>query len=117
LEIGASSFPRGTTITVTVKNRRSSPIYGLSGQSFCTILDVQRLDGANWVSQARCVAGAPPVPVRIEPNPQVEVDLEPKLANERPLEPGVYRIQFGYRLGSHDGPSATVYSQTFTIDP
>jgi hypothetical protein len=87
VEVGASSFARATPIRATIQNRLSGPVYGLSGQSFCTILDVQKLEGGEWKSQARCVAGAPPVPIRIEPNSDIVIELEPKLANEQPLEP------------------------------
>jgi hypothetical protein len=113
-----SSYRSGESIIVNVVNSLSVPIYALTGQTYCTIVTVQRSVEGQWSAEGRCLVFAPPGWVEIAAGGHTVVEVRPRLPSDRPLAPGRYRVMLSFKAGSTSGPSATVFSSEFLIsDP
>ena len=113
-----SSYRSGESIIVNVMNSLSVPIYALTGQTYCTIVTVQRSVEGQWSAEGRCLVFAPPGWVEIAAGGHILVEVRPRLPSDRPLAPGRYRVMLSFTAGSTSGPSATVFSSEFLIsDP
>jgi len=110
-------YQAGEMIRVSIRNGLSVPIYGFTGQTYCSIVTVERKEGDSWQEQELCVAGAPPTNEEILSGKQITVDLLPRLAAENPLPPGAYRALLTYRVGSPSGDEGSAISKEFTIQP
>ncbi len=110
-----SSYGLGEPIVVTIVNSLSVPIYALSGQTYCTIVTVQRSEDGRWSTERRCLAFAPPGWTEIVPGRRTPVEVKSGLAFDRPLAPGRHRVLFTFNIGSPGGSSATVFSSEFLI--
>jgi hypothetical protein len=49
----------GESVRVTVRNASSRPIYAPLGQSFCTIITLQREEGGLWATEGACDGATP----------------------------------------------------------
>lgn len=53
------SYHRGESIVVTIHNELAAFIYAPRGQSYCSVVSVQRLDAEGWVAKDSCAARDP----------------------------------------------------------
>lgn len=109
------TYTLGETIIVTIRHDLAVPIYALTGQTYCTIVTIQRQVAAEWIAEGRCLAFGPPGWIEIPPNAPSAVDVRPRLPSDRALAPGRHRVVFAFRVGSSSGAVATVFSPEFLI--
>jgi len=110
-----ASYGTGQSIVVTIVNGLSVPIYALSGQTYCTIVTIQRHTDGQWGAEGRCLSYTPPGWVDIAARGSTLVEVRPRLPSDRPLGPGRYRAVLTFAVGSTTGPSATAFSSDFLI--
>lgn len=102
-------------IIVRIANRLTETVYAYSGRSYCTIVDVERVDGDGAKPVGACVAGAPPSAVEITGLSERRFELERFDPVFEPMGPGAYRIRFCYRRGVADAPERCIHSDEFAV--
>ena len=110
-----SSYDPGEMIVVSIVNTLSVPIYALTGQTYCTIVTVQRSVDGEWKSEGPCQSYAPPGWVEIGAGGTTRIEVMPRLHADQPLASGRCRAQLTFKVGSTNGRSATVFSSEFLI--
>ena len=111
-----STYRRGDTVLVSKTNGSSEMIRGQTGQTYCTIVSVERYVDGPWQMQGRGVAaGGPPGFVPIEAGGEMTVGVFPRLPSDRELVEGRYRIEFIFLVGSTSAPPQTAHSEEFTV--
>jgi hypothetical protein len=105
----------GEQIVVTISNDLPVPIYGQTGQTYCSVVSVQRKVDDQWNMEGRCAAAGPPGFIAIEAGRQMAVEIFPRFPSDRALDPGQYRIVFSFFVGSTAGPRQAVQSEEFVI--
>ncbi|MBS1786860.1 MAG: hypothetical protein JST85_04020 [Acidobacteria bacterium] len=106
-------------INATVVNESSETIQTWDKRSFCSIFQLQILDGNQWNDTAFCPFKAPSLPVYIAPNSKFGVQLNPVQTIE-PLKAGTYRLALTFRFVSGNIPlsdSYVVQTQEFRMVP
>lgn len=106
-------------INATVVNESSETIQTWDKRSFCSIFQLQILDGNQWNDTAFCPFKAPSLPVSIAPNSKFGVELHPEQTIE-PLKAGTYRLALTFRFVSGNIPlsdSYVVQTQEFRLVP
>jgi len=92
-----------------VTNGLHRAIYTQDAKSDCSILLLQRFDGASWTDVSGCALGRPPAVVVIDASHARAVTIDPgsiNFANGMPtasLPAGTYRLQLTYGFGAQDG--------------
>ena len=117
VQVTTSSLTYGLSepVVVTIVNGLSVPIHALTGQTYCTIVTVQRNVNGEWNPEGRCLAAGPPGWVSIAAGDRTVVDVRPRLPSDRPLAPNRHRIMFTFRQNSTENLSRTVFSAEFRI--
>jgi hypothetical protein len=110
-----SNYHPGETIIVAIANTLSLPIYALTGQTYCTIVTVERIIDSEWNSQGACQSYAPPGWVKIASGTTTRIEVMPRLPNDQPLAAGRCRVKFTFKVRSTNGRSDTVFSSEFLI--
>lgn len=110
-----SSYAPLEPIVVTVVNGLSVPIYALTGQTYCTIVTVQRSVNGQWNPEGRCLVAGPPGWVSIAPGDRTVVDVRPRLPSDQPLASNRHRVVFTFKPESTEGTNITVFSAEFRI--
>jgi hypothetical protein len=102
-------------VVVTIVNGLSFPIYALTGQSYCSIVTVQRNLNGKWNPEGRCMVAGPPGWLSIAPGERTVVDVRPRLPSDQPLASNRHRVAFTFKAKSTDGTSSTVFAAEFLI--
>jgi hypothetical protein len=110
-----SSYDPGEMIAVSIVNTLSVPIYALTGQTYCTIVTVERSINSKWKSEGACQSYAPPGWVEIAAGATTKIEVMPRLPADQPLPAGRYRARLTFKVGSTNGRSATVLSSEVLI--
>lgn len=111
------SYVLNDMILTTVVNDSPETIQTWDKRSFCSIAQLQVLDGNQWNDTGFCPLKAASFPVNIPPRSKLELIMNPTQTIE-PLKPGVYRIALTFRFVSENIPlsdSFVVYSQEFRM--
>jgi len=114
-----TGYTVGDLMTAVVINESDETIQAFDKRSFCTILQLQALDGNQWNDTAFCPFKAPSLPVNIAPGTKFEVPLQPTLSISA-LNAGIYRVALTFRFVIGNTPlsdSYTVYSSQFRLAP
>lgn len=105
-------------IVIKITNDQEQAIVAEDHKSYCTVLNIQRQEGDNWVNVAPCLLLSPIRLIKIGSRE----DLFVKIANEDAasrLTPGTYRLELTYsgvdNAGQPAGSPVTVYGATFTV--
>lgn len=109
------SYQFRDTIIVTITNNLSVSIYAVAGQTYCTIVSLERRSDDQWHREGACAVGAPPGFMAVAAGAQRRVEVAPATAFDRHLVPGSYRVAFSFFIGSTAGPQETVHSPDFVI--
>ncbi|MGH9802574.1 MAG: hypothetical protein ACRD82_19590, partial [Blastocatellia bacterium] len=111
------SYLLSDVITTTVVNDSAETIQTWDKRSFCSIVQMQVLDGNQWNDTAFCPFKAPSLPVNIQPGSKMDVALHPAQTIEA-LKVGTYRIALTFRFVSGNVPlsdSFVINSQQFRL--
>lgn len=105
-------------VIVKVNNDLDRTIVAEDHKSYCSILYVQKQDGANWVNVATCLLATPTRLIKIGSHEDYFV----KIANDDTasrLTPGTYRLELTYMMadstGQPTGTPMTIYGPTFSV--
>lgn len=112
-----TGYTVGDVMTAVVINESDETIQAFDKRSFCTILQLQAMDGNQWNDTAFCPFKAPSLPVNIAPGTKFEVPLQPTLSIST-LNAGIYRVALTFRFVIGNSPisdSYTVYSSQFRL--
>lgn len=105
-------------VVIKVANEMNQTIVAADHKSYCSILYVQKQDGASWVNVAPCLLLTPTRLVKINPGEEVFMKIANEDASSR-LLPGTYRLELTYSAadgaGQPMGNPLTVQSATFTV--
>lgn len=108
-------------ITAVISNHAEHAIQSLDEQSYCTIVQLQRQAGDQWVLTAPCPLARPPVPVNIGAGETKLVRLPPGPQASEAKEPGVYRLALTFtgldENGKPIGHPLTIFSPLFRVNP
>jgi hypothetical protein len=110
-----ASYDPNQPVVVKIANGLDSPVYALSGQTYCSIITVERLVNENWSPEGRCLVYGPPGWIEIAAGSALSIEIKPPLPSDQPLAPGQHRVNFSFRVGSRSGSSETVFSSVFLI--
>jgi hypothetical protein len=115
-----SVYDVGQNIKVTVANNTEYDLLTSGGRTDCTIVYLQKLSGRNWVNVAECPLLIITRMIKITSRQKVTFQL-PDESLTKSLEPGVYRLEFGYFVVDNGGqtirPESKVYSAQLHILP
>ncbi len=113
LQVGAASYPAGSTVHVTIKNQSNQTINFADHQTNCTVLTVQRQVGDSWQAMAPC---RQMIVTRLHAL-SAGASMDVSITTTGPWSAGVYRARLDYRGGSETVPgrTATVYSSEFSL--
>lgn len=124
MSLGAARYSVGAPIVVVVINGLDRSIFTDDSKADCSIVTLQRQDGASWNNIVGCAQQRPPATVAIGSARARTMTLRPTSVNfealeesRRPLTSGTYRAQYTYRFdanGSGPDPLAAV-SDSFKI--
>jgi hypothetical protein len=107
--VSARSYKPRVPIGAVVTNGLRHAIYTQDTKSDCSILLLQRLDGASWADVSGCALGRPPAVVAIGASHARTVAIDPgsiNFANGSPtatLPPGTYRLRLTYGFSFQEG--------------
>ncbi len=111
------SYVLNDAINATVVNDSSETIQTWDKRSFCSVLQLQILDGNQWNDTGFCPIKAPSLPITIAPGSKFSVQMIPSEIIE-PLKVGTYRIALTFMFVSGNVPLSdtfVVYSQQFQL--
>jgi hypothetical protein len=117
------SYRAGATVSATIANGLSHPIFTTDFKTACTIALLQRQASGAWTDIIGCRLGRPTATVTIGPGAARTVEFDPHSFHLTHGDTGLafgagsYRLKFTYRLESApegDEP-LTAYSAEFTI--
>jgi hypothetical protein len=113
LQVGATSYPLGSVISVTIKNQSGQTIFFADHLTNCTVLLLQRQVANSWEPIALCKLS---IATHIHSSKAGE-SLEVKLTSSEQWPTGTYRARLDYGAGSQAGLGApkTVYSSEFHV--
>jgi hypothetical protein len=105
-------------ITAIIRNG-AAPARILDENSFCTIVQLQRLDGGEWVQVAPCPLERVAIPTYLKPGEVRRVPLPPDNTSVVNWAPGRYRLAVTYTgtdaSGAPVGPQILAVSPTFPV--
>lgn len=105
----------GQPVVVKIANGLATPIYALSGQTYCTIVTVQRYVDSEWKPEGACQSYAPPGWVEIAAGGTTRVEVMSHVHADQSLPAGRCRAKLTFRVGSTSGQSSAVFSPEFLI--
>jgi len=111
-----SNYRQGEVVLVQIKNDLASSIYALSGQTYCTIVTVERFVNEQWNAEGRCRVLGPPGWVEIAASDTLSVKIKPILPSDQILTPGRHRAKLTFNVGSRSGSTQTGFSSDFKIN-
>lgn len=71
------SYRSGELIVVTISNDLATIIYAPPGQTYCSVVSVQRLEAGRWVTAGSCAAGGRALFVTVGPKREMRGVLGP----------------------------------------
>lgn len=108
-------------VTAIVRNGSDQAIQVWDGQSYCSIVQLQRRDGGDWLEVAPCLLERPTMPVIIAPHATRRVRLPGTAGPEAHKEAGLYRLALSFTgvddNGNAVGDPVTVTSPVFRVGP
>ncbi len=111
-------YLEGEQLAALITNDTSQPIWTTDFKSFCSIVNVQKLETNTWTNSAPCLLTIPSKQVRLAAREELIVKL-PNVTASPKLPAGTYRLEFVYQTadasGNPIGNPITVYSSTFNI--
>jgi hypothetical protein len=110
-----NAYCRTESIPIAIRNQSSNPIFVTSGQTFCTIVSLERRENASWQMVGRCPAGAPPGILTIAAGEERVISLGPNSHFYVPLVPGRYRLALAFAGGADGQNHRVIYSHEFDI--
>jgi hypothetical protein len=109
--------PRQPIVAVIRNGRAPARIY--DEESFCTIVQLQRLDGDNWALVAGCPLARAAMPTDLKPGQTITVALPPLGATAPDWPAGRYRLAVTYTVldtgGNPTGPAILATSEPFPV--
>lgn len=113
LQVGATNYPLGSVISVTIKNQGGQAIFFADHLTNCTVLLLQRQTANSWEPVALCKLS---IATHIH-SLKASESLEVKLTSSDQWSAGSYRARLDYGVGSQEGLGAptTVYSSEFHV--
>ncbi|MFN0108203.1 MAG: hypothetical protein ACKVZH_05050, partial [Blastocatellia bacterium] len=111
------SYVLNDIILTTVINDSTETIQTWDKRSFCSIAQLQVLDGNQWNDTGFCPFKAPSLPVYLPPGSKFEVPMHPSQTIE-PLKPGTYRTALTFKFVSGNIPLSDdfmTYTQEFRL--
>lgn len=130
IELNGMPYREVDVLSAALKSGLRQTIWGMNGQTDCSIVTLEQWTGTAWKPLPGCTSGLPLVPVPIEPGRSYAIQIDPRSLNLVRLAvnsllafgQGSYRIAFGYRLTRDFNPpghffDSVAYSQTFQISP
>ena len=113
LQVGATSYGSGSTISVTIKSQSQQTISFVDHQTNCTVIQLERRGANSWEPVAPCMLK---IMTRIH-KLNVGESLEVKLAAPGQWPTGLYRARLDYGVRSETGGdmSTAVYSSEFHV--
>jgi hypothetical protein len=116
LATNKSNYRKREVVLVQIKNDMAFPIYTLSGQTYCTIITVERFVNEAWSVEGRCRVLGPPGWVEIAAGGTSLVEIKPILPSDQVFIPGRYRAKLTFNVGSKTGSTQTCFSSDFQIN-
>lgn len=114
-----SGYSYNELITAIIGNASEEIIQTFDLKSFCTIVQLQILDGNQWIDIGSCPLKRPSLPVNVLPNQQLIVQLLPSDTIPAP-KPATYRLALSFKFLENNIPisdSYTVFSAPFVVAP
>lgn len=114
-----SSYSVNEPITAIITNASDESIQAYDLKSFCTIVQLQILDGNQWNDTAFCPLRRVSLPVNVFPKQRLDVQLLPTDTMPTP-KPGTYRLALTFKFLENNIPisdSYTVFSAPFVVAP
>lgn len=112
LQVGAASYPLGSTISVKIKNQSTQAIYFADHRTNCTVLLLERQVANSWEPVAPCKLM---IMTRLH-SLKTSDALEVKLTTTSQWATGLYRARLDYSFKSDTGGAPTiVYSSSFHL--
>lgn len=108
-------YAPGEMIVVKIVNTLFVPIYALTGQTYCTIVTVERSVDGGWKPEGTCQSYGPPGWVEIAAGGTNRIEVTPRLHGDQALDAGRYRVKLVFKVGSTNGRSDTVFSSEFLV--
>ncbi|WP_203911323.1 hypothetical protein [Rhizocola hellebori] len=119
VKVNASQYGIGAVIGVTVVNAGSQPVFTEDQKADCTVVILYRRSGSGWTAVSPCGSERAARTVSLGSGEALEASIDTMSTNfaEQPVEPGEYRVTFGFRwqAGPEAGEAARVESSVFTI--
>jgi hypothetical protein len=109
------AYCREDPIAITIRNESSSAIFVTSGQTFCTILSLEKRENDSWRMAGRCLAGAPPGIISIPAREELVISLGPNSHFYVPIAPGRYRVALAFAHSADGLDRRVAYSREFDI--
>ena len=100
LTVGASTYQRGDTISVTIANQSGSDIFAADHQSQCTIIQLRMQSGSTWRQMGKCAVMTPTRMRQIGHGTSQVITLA---APQGGWAPGVYRVALAYSSSQQPG--------------
>ncbi len=112
------SYDVGDVIVARIKNGNDQSIVTWDHKTNCTIVNLQKQEGNEWVNLAPCLLRSPTLLVLIEAQKDYWLRLPTGNASSR-YAPGVYRLEFTYffinSAGQPMGDPITTYSSLLRL--
>jgi hypothetical protein len=83
------SYVAGQPLIIAVRNGLSAPIYLLGGQTYCSMVGVQRLEGDQWQPVGQCPPGEPLTYLPIAAGGEHTITVDPRTRTARVNGPTV----------------------------
>lgn len=116
LHVGATTYRITDTITVTLSNQSTQTIYFPDHLTNCTVILLQRLVGADWLTVNECQLMIHTSLHKLEAGKSLTVALVASSARPWPI--GLYHATLRYgTTDSFDGLTATISSAGFQVVP
>lgn len=113
-----SVYQEGEQIVALITNDTTQPIITFDHKTYCSIINVQKLETNNWSNISPCLLASPSKPVRLSAREEMTVKLPDGNVSSK-LSAGTYRLEFTYWTtdanGNQTGNPVTTYSSTFNV--
>ncbi|HKC25192.1 MAG TPA: hypothetical protein VKF32_10645, partial [Thermoanaerobaculia bacterium] len=110
------SYGPSDPITALVANGSSSTIVGYDGETYCTIVRLEKRVESGWSEVAGCPLARMPLPTKIPAGETLSVALPPDATTLPRWEPGSYRLAFTY-VGPDVTPSPGTAARVTIVSP
>lgn len=113
-----SIYQEGEQAVALITNDTTQSIITFDHKTYCSIINVQKLETNNWSNVSPCLLASPSKPVRLSAREEMTVKLPDGNVSSK-LSAGTYRLEFTYWTtdanGNQTGNPVTTYSSTFNV--